>query len=230
MAGLDLASSVSTPERSTSGPKASTPARRQNSWNGPRRPITTWSRTISASSRISCAGWCTPAAASPSFPRYYRRRCTGAQARRRLSLEWSGRPGAAATTQVENVAPDRQGVPSSASAWATRSWVWRSGGKTFKLKFGHRGANHPVLNELTNKVEITSHNHGFAVDPDSLKHERGRAYARQPERPDARRLPAPQPSGLLRPVPPRSRARSARFALSVRRFHETHEGLSTGTH
>jgi carbamoyl-phosphate synthase small subunit len=43
------------------------------------------------------------------------------------------------------------------------------GGKTYKLKFGHRGANHPVLNQVTNKVEITSHNHGFAVDPDSLK-------------------------------------------------------------
>jgi len=43
------------------------------------------------------------------------------------------------------------------------------GGKTFKLKFGHRGANHPVLNKLTNKVEITSQNHGFAVDPDSLR-------------------------------------------------------------
>src|ERR1041384_6816703 len=42
------------------------------------------------------------------------------------------------------------------------------GGKTYKLKFGHRGANHPVRNELTQKVEITSHNHGFAVDPDSL--------------------------------------------------------------
>ena len=42
------------------------------------------------------------------------------------------------------------------------------GGKTYKLKFGHRGANHPVRNELTGRVEITSHNHGFAVDPDSL--------------------------------------------------------------
>jgi carbamoyl-phosphate synthase small subunit len=42
------------------------------------------------------------------------------------------------------------------------------GGKTFKLKFGHRGANHPVLNYRTNRVEITSQNHGFAVDADSL--------------------------------------------------------------
>ncbi len=42
------------------------------------------------------------------------------------------------------------------------------GGKTFKLKFGHRGANQPVRNELTGKVEITVQNHGFAVDPKSL--------------------------------------------------------------
>ncbi len=42
------------------------------------------------------------------------------------------------------------------------------GGKTFKLRFGHRGANQPVLNKRTGQVEITSQNHGFAVDPDSL--------------------------------------------------------------
>jgi carbamoyl-phosphate synthase small subunit len=45
------------------------------------------------------------------------------------------------------------------------------GGKTFKLKFGHRGANQPVKNLLTGKVEITSQNHGFAVDTDSLQKE-----------------------------------------------------------
>lgn len=43
-----------------------------------------------------------------------------------------------------------------------------AGGKTYKLKFGHRGGNHPVIDLQTRKVEITSHNHGFAVDPDSL--------------------------------------------------------------
>ena len=42
------------------------------------------------------------------------------------------------------------------------------GGKTFKLKFGHRGGNHPVKQISTQKVEITSQNHGFAVDPASL--------------------------------------------------------------
>ena len=42
------------------------------------------------------------------------------------------------------------------------------GAKTFKLKFGHRGANHPVLDRRTGKVEITTQNHGFAVATDTL--------------------------------------------------------------
>ena len=42
------------------------------------------------------------------------------------------------------------------------------GGKTYKLKFGHHGGNHPVRNNSTGKVEITAHNHNFAVDPDSI--------------------------------------------------------------
>jgi carbamoyl-phosphate synthase small subunit len=42
------------------------------------------------------------------------------------------------------------------------------GGRTFKLKFGHRGSNHPVKQIETGRIEITSQNHGFAVDPASL--------------------------------------------------------------
>ena len=42
------------------------------------------------------------------------------------------------------------------------------GGSTFKLPFGHRGANHPVLDRRTGKVEVTTQNHGFAVDANSL--------------------------------------------------------------
>ena len=45
------------------------------------------------------------------------------------------------------------------------------GGKTYKLKFGHRGGNHPVMDLFTKKIEITSQNHGFAVDVDSLPKE-----------------------------------------------------------
>jgi carbamoyl-phosphate synthase small subunit len=43
------------------------------------------------------------------------------------------------------------------------------GAKTFKLKFGHRGVNHPVRDLATGKVYITAQNHGYAIDPDSLK-------------------------------------------------------------
>jgi carbamoyl-phosphate synthase small subunit len=42
------------------------------------------------------------------------------------------------------------------------------GARTYKLKFGHRGGNHPVKNLDTGAIEITAQNHGFAVDPDSL--------------------------------------------------------------
>jgi carbamoyl-phosphate synthase small subunit len=44
------------------------------------------------------------------------------------------------------------------------------GGSTFKLKFGHRGANQPVKDLTTGRIEITSQNHGYCVDPDSLSH------------------------------------------------------------
>ena len=43
------------------------------------------------------------------------------------------------------------------------------GAKTYKLKFGHRGGNHPVRNEITGKIEITSQNHSYAVDSESVK-------------------------------------------------------------
>ncbi len=45
------------------------------------------------------------------------------------------------------------------------------GGRTFKLKFGHRGGNQPVKDLITGKVAITSQNHGFAVDAESLPNE-----------------------------------------------------------
>lgn len=46
--------------------------------------------------------------------------------------------------------------------------TWALGGRTYKLKFGHRGCNQPVRNQETGKVEITSQNHGFAADEASL--------------------------------------------------------------
>ena len=45
------------------------------------------------------------------------------------------------------------------------------GGRNYKLKFGHRGGNHPVKEIATGRVHITAQNHGYAVDPDSLPSE-----------------------------------------------------------
>ena len=81
------------------------------------------------------------------------------------------------------------------------------GGDTYKLKFGHRGGNHPVKDLATGKVEITSQNHGFAVDPESLPAGR-EGDARQPVRRDGRGAAARDQAGLLRAVPSRSRARA----------------------
>ncbi len=60
------------------------------------------------------------------------------------------------------------------------------GGRTYKMKFGHRGVNQPVRNVRTGVVEITSHNHGFAVDPDS--------WTRDPDGPTAGDFGAVEPT------------------------------------
>ncbi len=56
----------------------------------------------------------------------------------------------------------------SASASGTRSWALALGARTFKLRFGHHGGNHPVRHLATGRVEITSQNHNYAVDADTL--------------------------------------------------------------
>ena len=66
------------------------------------------------------------------------------------------------------VAAESRGVPIFGICLGHQLLGQAFDGKTFKLKFGHRGANHPVRNERTGKVEITTQNHGFAVDPGSL--------------------------------------------------------------
>lgn len=66
----------------------------------------------------------------------------------------------------------REGIPAFGICLGHQLMGLGLGGRTYKLKFGHRGGNQPVKNLLTGAVEITSQNHGFAVDFDSLKDDR----------------------------------------------------------
>ena len=89
------------------------------------------------------------------------------------------------------------------------------GAKTFKLKFGHRGANQPVLNHDTGRVEITCQNHGFAVAPEGLPDELEVTHVNLNDNTieGIRHRKAP---GLQRPVPSRGLGRPARQQLPVR--------------
>ena len=92
------------------------------------------------------------------------------------------------------------------------------GGSTFKLKFGHRGANQPVKDLRSGKVAITSQNHGFAVDPESLPADVEVSHINLNDGTvEGMRQGS---ANLQRAIPPRSRAGSARcliFFSPVRR-------------
>src|SRR4051812_22474134 len=77
---------------------------------------------------------------------------------------------AAVPYAIENVRQivDKGDVPTFGICLGHQILGLAVGGETYKLKFGHRGANHPVKELQSGKVEITSQNHGFAVDPGSL--------------------------------------------------------------
>jgi carbamoyl-phosphate synthase small subunit len=74
----------------------------------------------------------------------------------------------AALRSLIRAAAESRGIPIFGICLGHQILGQAVGGRTFKLKFGHRGANHPVRNERTGKVEITTQNHGFAVDPTTL--------------------------------------------------------------
>ena len=75
---------------------------------------------------------------------------------------------AAVTYAAENIAKLLGRVPMMGICLGHQLLGLAYGGRTFRLKFGHHGCNHPVMDLATRKVEITSQNHNYAVDPDSL--------------------------------------------------------------
>lgn len=75
---------------------------------------------------------------------------------------------AAVTYAIENIKKLLGKKPTFGICLGHQLLALALGGKTFKLKFGHRGGNHPVKNLKSGSIEITSQNHGFAVDPRSL--------------------------------------------------------------
>ncbi len=87
---------------------------------------------------------------------------------RRVALQWAGRPGTGRATPFDTISELMGKVPIFGICLGHQLMALACGAKTFKLKFGHRGANQPILNLDTGRVEITAQNHGFAVEDESL--------------------------------------------------------------
>ncbi len=143
-------------------------------------------------------------------------------------LFYSNGPGdpAATTSQVELLQGAlAEGIPYFGICFGNQLFGRALGFGTYKLKYGHRGINQPVMDRTTGKVEVTAHNHGFAVDaaarrrhPDAVR--RGDGEPCLPQRRRGRGTGAAGrrrgAQGLLGPVPPRGRGRSARRGVPLR--------------
>ena len=149
------------------------------------------------------------------------------EAGRRVPVQRPGRSGG--DRRIRRAGDPRRDRPArrpSASASATRCSASRSAAKTMKMHQGHHGANHPVKDLTTGKVEITSMNHGFAVDQDAAAGERRRDACLAVRRLQLRHRAQGQ-AGVLGSVSSRGFPWPARQSLSVYAFRR-HDAYPQG--
>ena len=110
------------------------------------------------------------------------------------------------------------GIPTFGICLGHQIMALASGAKTFKMKFGHHGANHPVKDLDNGRVSITSQNHGFAVDESSLPANLRPTHVSLFDG-TLQGLDAHRQAGVLLPGPPRGLARPPRHLVPVRPLH-----------
>ncbi len=121
----------------------------------------------------------------------------------------------------------RAGIPYFGICFGNQILGRALGFGTYKLKYGHRGINQPVMDRTTGKVEVTAHNHGFAVDA-PLDRDADTEFGRvagQPRLPQRRRRRGPgvpRRAGVLGAVPPGGGGRPARRRLPLRPVRRPH--------
>ncbi len=151
---------------------------------------------------------------------------------------FSNGPGDPATADVTTLqATLERGLPFFGICFGNQLFGRALGFGTYKLTYGHRGINQPVMDRTTGKVEVTAHNHGFAVDaPLDAATETTYGVATVShvclnddvvEGLELRRRRR-QPDGVLGPVPPRGCGRAARRGVPLRPFRRPHASSTKG--
>ena len=166
LVGMDLVPMVTSGQRFTWD---ETPWEWGKGYGRQDRPDSTWSRSTTASSATSCGSSPPMAARSRWCRRDLGRRHRRAQARWRLPVERPRRSGG--DRRICGAGDQElidQGIPTFGICLGHQMLGIAVGAKTMKMHQGHHGANHPVKDLTTGKVEITSMNHGFTVDRATL--------------------------------------------------------------
>ena len=178
----------------------------------------TWSCSTTAPRPRSCACWSRPGAVVTVLPHDATAAQVDALAPDGVLLaNGPGDPGSMDAHVAEVRAMVDQGRPLYGICLGHQLLGRALGLETFKLPFGHRGANHPVLESASGRVLVTSQNHGFAVQRARERRRRARGHAPLALRRHGRGPAPARPARLEHAVPPRGLARAARRAREAGR-------------